>query len=65
MLQAIKEQLVELEKKRNIKILLAVESGSRAWGFPSPDSDYDVRIIYVSTQNAYLSIENKGFLIKT
>ncbi len=35
------------EKEKHIKILLACKTGSRAWGFPSPDSDYDVRIIYM------------------
>ena len=40
------EHINELEKEQGINILLAVESGSRAWGCPSPDSDYDVRIIF-------------------
>lgn len=39
--------LKEVEKKNNVKILYACETGSRAWGFPSPDSDYDVRFIYM------------------
>ena len=56
MLQEIKAQLKYLEQEKNIKILLAVESGSRAWGCPSPDSDYDVRIIYIHTQDYYLTI---------
>jgi len=43
----IQEKLSEIEKKENVVILHAVESGSRAWGFASPDSDYDVRFIYV------------------
>ena len=38
-------KLHEIEKENNVKILLAVESGSRAWGFASPDSDYDVRFM--------------------
>lgn len=42
----IQEKLHEIEKRENCRILLAVESGSRAWGFASPDSDYDVRFIY-------------------
>ena len=37
----IQEKLHEIEKRENCRILLAVESGSRAWGFASPDSDYD------------------------
>lgn len=56
MLQEIKTQLKHLEQEKNIKILLAVESGSRAWGCPSPDSDYDVRIIYIHPRDYYLTI---------
>ena len=53
----------EIEEKENIKVLHAIESGSRAWGFASPDSDYDVRFIYVRTKNFYLSLrENKDFI---
>ena len=37
--------LMEIEKKQKVKIVYACESGSRAWGFPSKDSDYDVRFI--------------------
>lgn len=47
MKEKIQEQLRRIEEAENIKILLAVESGSRAWGFASPDSDYDVRFIYI------------------
>ena len=54
----IQQQLAFLEESKNIKILLAVESGSRAWGFPSPDSDYDVRIIYLASPEWYLSIDD-------
>ena len=59
MTDTIKKHLAELEQERNIKILLAVESGSRAWGFPSPDSDYDVRIFYLHPKDWYLSIQNR------
>ena len=55
----IVQHLKKLEKERGIRILLAVESGSRAWGCASPDSDYDVRIIYVRKPEWYLSI-NEG-----
>jgi len=56
MKQKIKTYLAEIEKKNDINILLACETGSRAWGFPSPDSDYDVRIIYMHKKNWYLSL---------
>lgn len=56
MLEIIKEKLHELEEQHHIKILYACESGSRAWGFPSSDSDFDVRFIYVRTIDDYLNI---------
>lgn len=55
----IKKELNRLEKELNIKILYAVESGSRAWGFPSTNSDWDVRFIYIHERNWYLSIDDK------
>ena len=48
-----------LEQTEHIRILYACESGSRAWGFASQDSDYDVRFIYVRPRNWYLSLEQK------
>ncbi|QEC77674.1 nucleotidyltransferase domain-containing protein [Mucilaginibacter ginsenosidivorax] len=56
MKQTILQKLLELEQSENIKILYACESGSRAWGFASPDSDFDVRFIYSRPANDYLSI---------
>ncbi|UAY51861.1 nucleotidyltransferase domain-containing protein [Ferruginibacter albus] len=53
------EELKKLEVKHSIKILYAVESGSRAWGFASKDSDWDVRFIYVHVQDWYLSIDER------
>ena len=52
-------RLAEIEKSTDIKILFACESGSRGWEFPSPDSDFDVRFIYVRPLNFYLSIQDK------
>lgn len=56
MKEKILERLHEIEKKYDVKVLLAVESGSRAWGFASKDSDYDVRFVYVHRKNWYLSL---------
>lgn len=56
--QLIKEKLLQIEERENIRILYACESGSRAWGFASPDSDYDVRFIYVRPKEFYLKLEN-------
>lgn len=53
----IQEKLSEIEEKEHIRILHCVESGSRAWGFASPDSDYDVRFIYVREPKFYLRLE--------
>lgn len=50
------DRLDNIAREEGIRILLAVESGSRAWGFPSPDSDYDVRFIYARSRDWYLSI---------
>ncbi len=51
--------LSSIEKKKKVKILYACETGSRAWGFPSPDSDYDVRFIYMHERDWYLSLTVK------
>lgn len=53
----ILSKLQKIEKTENVRILLAVESGSRAWGCASPDSDYDVRFIYVRNEQDYLRLE--------
>ena len=59
MTEEIKIELFRLEQQHNIKILLAVESGSRAWGFASTDSDWDVRYIYIHNLDWYFDIDNK------
>lgn len=53
----IVKRLRAAESEHNVRILYACESGSRAWGFASPDSDYDVRFIYVHTEDWYLSFD--------
>lgn len=55
----ILRNLEEIERKEKIEVLYAVESGSRAWGFASKDSDYDVRFIYSRPIDWYLSISDK------
>ena len=57
MRKVIIEKLQQIEKQENVRILHAVESGSRAWGFESPDSDFDVRFIYVRPRDYYLKLE--------
>ena len=49
--------LEKIECEREVRMLYACESGSRAWGFESKDSDYDVRFVYVRERDWYLSID--------
>ncbi len=58
MLEEIQKELAKIEEKSEIRILLAVESGSRAWGFASTDSDWDVRYIYIHKLDWYLKIDD-------
>lgn len=51
--------LKKIEKEENIKILFAVESGSRLWRFSSKDSDYDIRFVFVQPIEKYLSVRNE------
>jgi predicted nucleotidyltransferase len=53
----IMRRLAAAEKEHDVVILFAIESGSRAWGFASPDSDYDVRFIYAHPAEWYLSFD--------
>lgn len=57
-------KLDEIEKTKNVRILHAVESGSRAWGFASPDSDYDVRFVYVRLKEDYLRLDEQRDVIE-
>jgi predicted nucleotidyltransferase len=58
------DALVRIEEERNVRVLHACESGSRAWGFPSRDSDFDVRFIYVHQRDWYLSVEQSRDVIE-
>jgi uncharacterized protein len=60
----IADKLHTIENERNVTILYACESGSRSWGFASPDSDYDVRFIYARPANDYLSIDDRKDVIE-
>lgn len=61
---AITARLAATAEKHDVKVLYACESGSRAWGFASPDSDFDLRFIYVHRRDWYLSIEEKRDVIE-
>lgn len=60
----IRQKLAEIEEKEKVLVLHAVESGSRAWGFSSPDSDYDVRFIYLRPQEFYLRLDRTRDVIE-
>ena len=60
----IQEKLDEIEAAEQVRILHCVESGSRAWGFASPDSDYDVRFVYLRRPEDYLRLEAQRDVIE-
>lgn len=62
--ELILDKLAQIEREEDVRILHAVESGSRAWGFPSTDSDYDVRFIYVRKPEYYLKLEKTRDVIE-
>lgn len=64
MREIIKNKLKEIEEEYDVSIPLAVESGSRAWGFESTDSDYDVRFIYIRKEEEYLKLERTRDVIE-
>lgn len=64
MQETILSKLHEIEQEKHVRILLAVESGSRAWGFASPDSDYDVRFIYAREPQDYLRLKKTRDVIE-
>lgn len=60
----VQKHLRQIEQEHNVTVVQAIESGSRAWGFPSPDSDYDVRFVYVHPKDWYLSLFEKRDVIE-
>ena len=60
----VKTHLTEIENQHDVIILQAIESGSRAWGFPSPDSDYDVRFIYSHPKDWYVQLNDQRDVIE-
>jgi predicted nucleotidyltransferase len=53
----VREVLRDIERAQDVRVLFACESGSRGWGFASPDSDYDVRFVYVRRLSGYLTLD--------
>lgn len=64
MRETILSKLNEIESRENVRVLLAVESGSRAWGLASRNSDYDVRFLYVRPGEDYLRLERTRDVIE-
>lgn len=62
--QVIQDQLGEIARQHQVRVLYACESGSRGWGFASPDSDYDVRFIYVHALPWYLRVNAQRDVIE-
>jgi len=62
--QRVRRELARIEEEQNVRVLFACESGSRAWGFASRDSDYDVRFLYVHQRDWYLSVEDRRDVIE-
>ncbi len=62
--EQIQSELVRIEREHGVRVLYAVESGSRAWGFASRDSDYDVRFIYAHDCDWYLSVRDRRDVIE-
>ncbi len=59
MLERIRQNLAQVEAEQCCHVLYACESGSRAWGFASPDSDYDVRFVYVPAASWYFALDQQ------
>ncbi|WP_028223178.1 nucleotidyltransferase domain-containing protein [Paraburkholderia oxyphila] len=57
-------ELADIERRHDVTVLFACESGSRGWGFASPDSDYDVRFVYAHRRDWYLRVEPQRDVIE-
>jgi uncharacterized protein len=64
LIDQITDAMEKIEQDHNVRVLYAVESGSRAWGFASKNSDFDVRFIYIHPPEWYLSIREKRDVIE-
>ena len=56
----IREALAQIEREEGCRVLFAVESGSRAWGFASPDSEYDIRFVYAMPLEWYIDLDRRS-----
>lgn len=57
MRERVLDELQRIEREHNVTVLYACESGSRAWGFASTDSDYDVRFVYVERPQWFVQVD--------
>jgi predicted nucleotidyltransferase len=62
--ESVRAALARVESDQGVRVLFACESGSRAWGFASGDSDYDVRFLYVHDRDWYLSVQDRRDVIE-
>ena len=60
----VRDALARVEAAHDVRVLFACESGSRAWGFASRDSDYDVRFLYVHRRDWYLSVDDRRDVVE-
>lgn len=63
-MRLVPETLRGIERDYGVTVLYAAESGSRAWGFASPDSDFDVRFVYRRCEDSYLSLQQPRDVIE-
>lgn len=63
--RAVDARLDRVEEEHGVSVVWAIESGSRAWGFPSPDSDYDCRFLYTRPVADYLGLRSRRDVIET